>query len=90
MSCSKGRFKGLLLVENDENSTPVLDVTIGDEPQTISEISEKMQTVCEQNGIVGRNAILAALAVEEMAVYITGKKDHKAYMDILVRLHRET
>lgn len=88
MSRSKGRFKGLLLVENDENSTPVLDVTIGDDPDAISEISEKMQAICEQSGIVGRNAVLAALAVEEMAVYITGKSDRKAYMDILVRLHR--
>ena len=88
MSRSKGSFKGMLLVENDENSLPVLDVTIGDDPDSISGISEKMQTVCEQNGIAGRNAVLAALAVEEMAVYITGKNDHKAYMDILVRLHK--
>ena len=87
-SRSEGRYKGLLLIENDEDSTPVMDVTIDDDSDSISGISEKMQAVCEQNGIVGRNAVLAALAVEEMAVYITGKKDHKTYMDILVRLEK--
>lgn len=88
LSRSKGRFKGLLLLENDENSTPILDVTIADDPGSISGISERMQNVCEQNGIDSKMAVLAALALEEMAVYITGKKDHKAYMDILVRLHK--
>lgn len=85
---SDGRYIGLLLLENDENSTPVLDVTIADDPGSISGISERMQNVCEQNGIDSKMAVLAALALEEMAVYITGKKDHKAYMDILVRLHK--
>ena len=85
---SDGRYIGLLLLENDENSTPVLDVTIADDPSSISGISERMQNVCEQNGIDSKMAVLAALALEEMAVYITGKKDHKAYMDILVRLHK--
>ena len=87
-SRSDGRYRGLLLLENDESSTPVLDVTIADNPEAISGISEKMQTICEQNGITGRNAVLAALAVEEMAVYITDKNEDKAYMDILVRLHK--
>ena len=88
LSRSKGSFKGLLLVENDENSIPVLDVTIGDDPDSISGISEKMQAVCEQNGIDKVHSELAALAVEEMAVYITERKDRRAYMDILVRLHK--
>ena len=85
---SDGRFRGLLLYEVDERSTPVLDVTIMDDTESISGISEKMQTACEQNGIDEYNAALAALAVEEMAVYITGRKDHNAYMDILVRLYK--
>lgn len=88
LSRSKGRYKGLLLLENDENSTPILDVTITDDSSSIAGISEKMQALCRQNGIGERNAVLAALAVEEMAVYITDRKDHKAYMDILVRLHK--
>ena len=87
-SHSDGRFRGLLLLENDENSTPLMDVTIGDDPKSISGISEKMQDACEQNGIDNRIAVLAALAVEEMAVYITERKDRKTYMDILVRLHK--
>jgi len=87
-SRSDGRYKGLLLFENDESSTPLLDVTIMDDADSIAGISERMQDICEQNGIVEKKAIYVALAVEEMAVYITGKKDHVAYMDILVRKHR--
>ena len=85
---SDNHYRGLLLFENEEDSALIMDVTIGDDPASITGISEKMQEACERNGIVGRNAVLAALAVEEMAVYITGKKDHKAYMDILVRLDK--
>ncbi|MGX8685356.1 MAG: MATE family efflux transporter [Spirochaetales bacterium] len=88
VSHSDGHYKGLLLYENDESSTPVMDVTIMDNADSISGISEKMQAICEQNGVEKKNALLAALAVEEMAVYITKKKDHNAYMDIMVRLYK--
>ena len=88
VSHSDGHYKGLLLYENDESSTPVMDVTIMDNADSISGISEKMQAICEDNGIEKKNALLAALAVEEMAVYITKKKDHNAYMDIMVRLYK--
>lgn len=88
VSHSDGHYKGLLLYENDESSTPVMDVTIMDKADSISGISEKMQAICEDNGIEKKNALLAALAVEEMAVYITKKKDHNAYMDIMVRLYK--
>ena len=87
-SRSNGRYRGLLLFENDESSTPLLDVTIMDDADSIGGISEMMQAICEENGIEEKKAVLVALAVEEMAVYITGKKDHVAYMDILVRKHR--
>ena len=65
-----------------------MDVTIMDNADSISGISEKMQAICEDNGVEKKNALLAALAVEEMAVYITKKKDHNAYMDIMVRLYK--
>ena len=87
-SHSNGHYKGLLLFENDESAKLLLDVTIMDDADSIGGISEKMQAVCEENGIDEKKAMLVALAVEEMAVYITGKKDHVAYMDILVRKHR--
>ena len=88
VSHSDGHYKGLLLCENDESSTPVMDVTIMDNPDSISGISENMQEICEKNGIDRKNATFAALAVEEMAVYVTKKKDHHSYMDIMVRLHK--
>ena len=41
---------------------------------------------CEKNGISPRNAMRAALAVEEIAVYVANKKMSSTYADVLVRL----
>ena len=85
---SKGRWKSLLLFEDDESSTPVLDVTIEKDAASIAGISETICTICEENGINRRDAVRAAVAIEEMAVYVAGKKDQKSYMDILVRIYK--
>ena len=83
---SGGRLKGLLLYECDEDSKPVLDVTITDDASSISGISRKLQEACEAGGLSKKDAVKAALAVEEMAVYASNKKDQNAHMDIIVRL----
>ena len=83
---SKGRLRGLLLYEYDEESLPVLDVTVTKDAGAIAGISERLQQVCEEHGLSKKEAVMAALAVEEMAVYAANKKRQKDYMDILVRL----
>lgn len=85
---SDGRLKGVLLLEYDEEAEPVLDVTITGDASSIAGISEKLQEVCEANGLERRDAIRAALAVEEMAVYAVNKKDQDTYMDILARIYK--
>ncbi|MBQ3429387.1 MAG: polysaccharide biosynthesis C-terminal domain-containing protein [Mogibacterium sp.] len=84
---SDGRLKGILLLEHDE-AEPVLDVTITNDASFISGISEVLQDVCEKSGIDSHEAMKAALAVEEMAVYAANKKDQNAYMDILARIYK--
>lgn len=85
---SEGRLRGILLLEYDGEAEPVLDVTITDDASSISGISETLQKVCEANGIESREAMKAALAVEEMAVYAANKKDQNSYMDILARIYK--
>lgn len=85
---SEGRLCGPLLIENDEEATPLLDVTISKDLADISGISMKLQQLCEENGLSRREALMAALAVEELAVYAANRKSQSSHMDILVRLSR--
>ena len=85
---SEGRLKGVLLLEHDEEAEPVLDVTITNDPSSISGISETLQEVCESSGLDSHKAIKAALAIEEMAVYASNKKGQNAYMDVLARIYK--
>ena len=48
----------------------------------------KLQQLCEENGLSRREALMAALAVEELAVYAANRKSQSSHMDILVRLSR--
>ena len=85
---SNGRLKGVLLLEHDEEAEPVLDVTITEDPSSIAGISETLQEVCTANGLDGHEAMKAALAVEEMAVYAANRKDQNRYIDILARIYK--
>ena len=54
---SEGRLRSPLLVEEDEEAKPVLDVTISKESEDISSISMTLQRVCEENGFDKRDAM---------------------------------
>ena len=86
---SGGRLQGILLTEHDEESKPVLDVTISRNSSDISFISEKLQQICEEKGMKKRDALMAALAVEEIAVYAAHRKSQSSHVDILVRIYRD-
>ena len=85
---SDGKYRTVLLLEHDDETEPVLDVTITSDPSSIAGISERLQEVCEENGLGMRESMRAALAVEEMAVYAVNKHDQDSYMDILARIHK--
>ena len=59
-----------------------------DETQGATGISETLQKACEESGLSRRDAMRAALEVEEMAVYASNKKNQHAYMDILARIYK--
>ena len=84
---SNGQLYGWLLAEREDTAVDVFDVTILENAQNISAASEQLMTFCIQNGIDRRSASLAALAIEEMAVYTRNKINHNDYMDILARLY---
>ncbi len=85
---SGGRLRGLFVLEGepDESNKPILDVTIAKGSSDISYISEKVQHACEESGLSKREAMMAALAAEEIAVYVANKKQQSTYADVLVRL----
>ena len=79
------RLEGVLLIENDEDARPIIDVTITNDPADISGLSERVQEQCEANGVSTRDAMRAALVTEEIAVYVANIKRHSTYADVLVR-----
>ena len=85
---SAGKLKTLMLYEHDVEAKPLLDATISNDPHDISGISEKVQELCEESGVDMRAAMRAALAVEEIAVYVANKKRASTYADVLVRLNQ--
>lgn len=86
---SKGALHGWLMAEREDTALDIFDVTILEDAQQISAASEQLMIFCMENGIEKRNAVLAALAIEEMAVYTRNKIAHNDYMDILARLYPE-
>ena len=85
---SGGRLRGLFVLESeaDASTKPILDVTISKGSSDISYISEKVQRACEESGLGRRDALKAALAAEEIAVYVANKKQQSTYADMLVRI----
>lgn len=84
---SDGALKGPMLYETGEASKALLDVTISDRSEEISDLSIKLQELCEENGISKIDAVKAAMAVEEIAVYVSNRLHRKTHADIIVRLN---
>ena len=82
---SKGKLRGLLLLEYDIQSETLLDVTITKDHSDIAGAGRKIQQICEGRGIERREAMYVGLAVEEMALYAANAKKQDSYMDVLVR-----
>lgn len=86
-SHSDGRLSGPLLIEHDEDVKPVMDVTISGESEDISAISGKLQEICLDLGMNAKDAVLASLAVEEIAVNASARQNRSRYSDVLVRIN---
>ena len=84
---SGGKLKAPLLIEQDDEIKPVLDVTISQDSADISAISGKLQEICLEQGMDERDAVMASLAVEEIAVNAAAREKQSSYSDVLVRIN---
>lgn len=81
---SGGKLHSVLLLEKETEHEILLDATITKDQADIAGISEKLQKICEANGIDHKDAARIGLAVEEMAVFAANTKTQSSFMDILV------
>lgn len=87
VSRSGGRYRSLLLAGQEDEAEKIFDVTIFEDAQSISNASASLMDFCTDSGIDRRSANLAALTLEEMAVYTRNRLNKDDYMDILARLY---
>ncbi len=85
---SNGSLEGLFLIEREEE-VKVCDMTIGEEDESISGLSEKLTAFCEENGVEKSVAARIGLLAEEMAVYTRRHRKKSDLIDIITRISEE-
>lgn len=85
---SNGKLYSLFLLENEEGVT-VCDMTINEENENISHMSEKLIAFCRENSVGDHVASRIGLIAEEMAMYtrLHRKKDEE--IDIIARISKD-
>ena len=88
---SGGKYRGLMLLENEAPGLPVYDVTMGASREAISENTAELQAFCEKNSLEGSLSARVALASEEMMVYTMEHETAKdrENVDMLVKIFPE-
>lgn len=82
---SGGKRYGLFLLESEENSK-IYDITIGEQDETIAQMSESVIDFCTDNGIAVNLAKRIGLICEEMAVYTRFHRKNGEQIDIMIRI----
>lgn len=85
---SNGRLEGLFLLEH-EDDVKVCEMTIGEEDESISGLSEELTAFCTENGIEKSTAARIGLIAEEMAVYTRRHRKKSDRIDIITRISEE-
>ena len=83
---SKGKFRGVLLLESDDEDVSVYDVTIRENDETIAFVSEDLNRFCVEHGVTPSVAVRVGLLAEEMALYIRRHRKKGEQIDILTRI----
>ena len=88
---SKGRYKSLILFEEEDADVPVFDITYTAETGQISEITEKLESFCKENRMTESVSMFAGIISEEMSVITRDNKDKKGTdkVDMLVKIYPE-
>ena len=80
---------GLLLEEKDA-APPQMDVTILDDNQDISQLSEQVRSACTEAGVSPAVSARTALLLEEMTLYLRNHKKREDYLDIMMRVYPDS
>ena len=89
---SSGKYNGLLLVETEDESVPVYDVTVQLDTEDISDTVVSLQRFCESNDVDQRTSVMMALSLEEMISYMLDNKEHSIScdeVDILAKIRED-
>lgn len=85
---SKGKYKGILLEQQETAARRVWDMTIPETSETTSKLSQELIEECTAMGMDEKTANSVGLVVEEMAVY-TAEHSKSDRIDILIKLFRD-
>ena len=84
---SKGRYRGVLLLEAPRPDDVLLDITVNENDQSIADMSRAISRFLEEHGTDSALASKAGLLAEEMAVYTRRHKSRTAYIDVMTRVN---
>lgn len=87
---SKGRYRGVLLLEAPRPDDVLLDITVTENDQSISDMSRAISRFCEAHGTDKGLASKVGLLAEEMAVYTRRHRSRAAYIDVMTRINDRT
>ena len=85
---SNDKLEGLFLIEHEETAK-VCDMTIGEENESISGLSEKLTVFCVECGVEKSTAVRIGLLAEEMAIYTRRHREKSDRIDIITRISEE-
>ena len=88
---SKGRYRTLLLFEDEDKNVPVFDVTFTAKGDQIVNITSELQSFCKKNDISESVSMFAGIISEEMSVITSDNKDKRGTdkIDMLVKIYPE-
>lgn len=84
------RFTGFLLIEKDAPDVHTLDLSIEDNDESISRISQAATEFCKQNGLSQAFSLRVGLIAEETAVYICGHIQSHELLNMLLQKKDDT
>ncbi|MCR5083337.1 MAG: hypothetical protein K6B15_07685 [Parasporobacterium sp.] len=89
---SKGKYEGIMLLDKEERSVSVYDVTFTIGKDIISEFVASLQNFCNNNIDNKNTVVLVALASEEMLSYVYDHRFNKIpveQIDFLVKIRKD-
>ena len=86
---SKGRYRNILLFEEEDKNVPVYDVTFTADDNQIVKTTTDLEAFCKENNVSDSAALFAGIISEEISVITRDNKDKKGTdkIDMLVKIY---